>query len=1489
MARLLILLLIILGPEWILAQPAFVTSPLSIDPPLEKHSILKWFDSEGDGDMDFMAFYPSLSLEGRHKIRLYVNDNQHFQGIENPIRGGLNIAAGTFFVADGDQDGDADIAYTQNSNIKIAWNNGDNTFTAQLSGREVSQDNVAVFWVDMDGDFDLDLVTAFQSVDIYWNHKGTYLEETQTNTFLDFPTLADINNDGITDMFGTSYSDGNSTVPTILLATGRKVLSRFLISTSLSLPFHTKSKWGDVDNDKDVDLFILDAEGRWTIFQNQLNETGQLSFEQGFQCTALSNPDLEIGDINSDGLLDFIISGLPKTMLYLNKSAAGTIQFQGSDLSAIPSVNTTIQTIDFDQGNGLDFFFRTEDESGLEHTESFYLNTLTSLLPQPEAPSDLSEDGSSPGVLLLSWNHPHHARLSYRVEVFKDGIQIASAGSLENGVLRQKDRIPQLLKNSIAVKIEDFGIYSWRVQAIDAMYQPSAFSATRQIQISMPVLPFSTTPSLEIGSNFEWMDVDGDGDLDILSAYPSPLVAGAYRFRLYENSNHTFLSSNESLVTLGNIEARSYCFGDPDNDNDADILYVENRRIKIAMNNGDKTFNLVETGLNVNWDGAQVYWADMDGDKGMDIITQFTPDYYSIVWNREGTYAGRFDYYPELKSVFPVDFNNDGLSDFITVRDGGWLAIAYNEGRGQVITLTIASGYQNNPNVKFVDIDNDQDLDLIVTKGTGQWQIFRNALKEYGTGVYAPVAIGSEEGSQFLDVADLNSDGLVDVVLSGQQTMLYINRTTTSGPVFDAVNTGIVSPGKSSVSIVDIDEQAGPDLLWSSENAEGTTVVRYFYLNTLSVLSDPPAAPTNLTEVAGPNGYMQLSWNHGGNATYRIELFRDGKRIVSSESSDTGDPRRRSGGCQVLDHHIDLQGLTAGIYIWKVQAIDASNRGSAFSTPRQFVVSETNQTPFRPYPLSVSPPFQPEVTLEWLDTDRDGDLDILAFNEFSGKYSVSLYINDGGRFVGNTSPILGFQNINAKSYYIADGNHDNLLDFVFIENNIIKIAKNNGNNSFTIQDTGIIVNTDQGSIEWVDIDADSDLDLVTMLSNSNYTLLLNQQVNPGATGVNYPMDFSSITFAELSNDRTMDFLAISVSAGYIVQSISLSDGSFSVIRGIGFTPHPKLYWSDADNDGDVDMFALGSSGWKLFKNEFKETGKAQLQIAYPFPTSSPNADVGDIDSDGLPDFVVVEPNGDWGYVTVFLNKSSTTNINFQSTNPGIKTFRDTNLSLQDIDGDMKLDIILNDALYTDAYKNTLINMSPPPQAPTNLHGSYTGGMLMLSWASVGEGKNYRLELSKDGVPFVASGSNMDGKLLKTRLAPLLVTNNATFSKLPEGTYTWTVQSVDASNRGSAFSPPQQVTVGPSEGNPVTGLEEYAVPGDVRIFPNPARHEVYVSMPSSGKLLIRNQQSQTVFDADYDISEESTIKISTATWAAGIYILDYNNGRHRWTKKLVVIR
>jgi hypothetical protein len=108
-------------------------------------------------------------------------------------------------------------------------------------------------------------------------------------------------------------------------------------------------------------------------------------------------------------------------------------------------------------------------------------------------------------------------------------------------------------------------------------------------------------------------DIDGDGDLDILTAN--------------ENSHNVSVRLNDGTGTFrGNTSVEvggrpaSVVAADIDGDGDLDILTANGNNVSVRLNNGDGTFN-GNTSVAAGNSPASVVAADIDGDGDLDILT----------------------------------------------------------------------------------------------------------------------------------------------------------------------------------------------------------------------------------------------------------------------------------------------------------------------------------------------------------------------------------------------------------------------------------------------------------------------------------------------------------------------------------------------------------------------------------------------------------------------------------------------------------------------------------------------------------------------------------------------------------------------------------------------------------------------------------------------------------------------------------------------------
>jgi len=227
-------------------------------------------DMDGDGDMDALS-----ASDFDKKIAWYENDGTGGFGFDpgNPSSnqnvistevGGAKVVS----AADLDGDGDMDVLAASISDDKIAWyeNNGTGDFGFDSNNPSVNQNEIstvadgaqAVFAADVDGDGDMDVLSASREDDkIAWyeNTDGTggFGPQQVISTASDGPIslhAADFEGDGDIDVLSASQND-NKIAWYANDGTGGFGTQQ-VISTEVELP--TSAYATDLDADGDVDI-----------------------------------------------------------------------------------------------------------------------------------------------------------------------------------------------------------------------------------------------------------------------------------------------------------------------------------------------------------------------------------------------------------------------------------------------------------------------------------------------------------------------------------------------------------------------------------------------------------------------------------------------------------------------------------------------------------------------------------------------------------------------------------------------------------------------------------------------------------------------------------------------------------------------------------------------------------------------------------------------------------------------------------------------------------------------------------------------------------------------------------------------------------------------------------------------------------------------------------------------------------------------------------
>jgi hypothetical protein len=246
------------------------------------------------------------------------------------------------------------------------------------------------------------------------------------------------------------------------------------------------------------------------------------------------------------------------------------------------------------------------------------------------------------------------------------------------------------------------------------------------------------------------------------------------------------------LSSVGDIE-----FGDADNDGDLDILLAdwghgnnmenEGGRTMLWLNDGSGQFSdatserMPEIKIKFSWD---VEFLDVDNDFDLDIAVSCKRCGGGRIYlnNGNGYYENKrlLPTYTNNYEFEPMDVNNDGFMDLVTVNDGeivggkSWSRrehLFLNDSGKRFIDVTEEYwpdehniGEDDN-NIVFLDYDSDGDPDFLLSSLSGEDRLLRND----GRGkmeLLQPVISGkSTPYTLSLVLADINKDNRLDIVM----------------------------------------------------------------------------------------------------------------------------------------------------------------------------------------------------------------------------------------------------------------------------------------------------------------------------------------------------------------------------------------------------------------------------------------------------------------------------------------------------------------------------------------------------------------------------------------------------------------------------------------------------------------------------------------------------------------------------------------------------
>ncbi|WP_178988172.1 T9SS type A sorting domain-containing protein [Winogradskyella schleiferi] len=697
------------------------------------HSVFN-VDIDNDGDLDIL-------YSAAHKIGWYEN----IGGLGNfaPqkfILVNTNIVYSPVHAADLDGDGDMDVIGSIVYDDKIVWFeniDGLGNFSEEQVILNIPYGSSSLFAADIDGDNDMDIVTASEALDkVSWFENtdglGSFGVEQIITTNVDLPRsvyVTDIDGDGDLDVLSSSVFDDKIAWYENTDGLGTFGVQQVIINVAYGASSVFSS---DIDGDGDMDVLSSSRSDNKIAWYENTDGLGNFGNQQLISNMAMFALNVLSADLDGDGDMDVLSASYDDNKIAWYENLDGLGSFGSQQVMTTSATRAKfVQAGDFDNDGDLDAvsafrsgLFYHENSDGLGSFEQERLITRGQAICKPYViyADDMDGDGN---MDILS-----------------------SSYFLDNQICEEK---LVWYKNSDG--LGSFGFYE------------------------------------EISNNFKAQeiytaDLDGDGDKDVLTS------------NWDENDNPIWY---ENLDGLGNftdqeIDINTIAYGigiqaeDMDNDGDLDII-MSNRN------------SMAESGLfwHENIDGLASFGApqmimqvpgfspphsfdisDIDGDGDKDIFVMNGTFNLSWIENLNG--QGLFGE-PQLidatdnianiflQSLHAVDLDNDGNIDIVCSSPMEdkivWYKNLDEQGQfGSQQILTNDAAFVNT--VYTADVDNDGDLDVLSASYYDDKIAY---YKNMGLGVFSSQQVISvtADGATSVYVADINNDGKIDVLSSSSE------------------------------------------------------------------------------------------------------------------------------------------------------------------------------------------------------------------------------------------------------------------------------------------------------------------------------------------------------------------------------------------------------------------------------------------------------------------------------------------------------------------------------------------------------------------------------------------------------------------------------------------------------------------------------------------------------------------------------------------------
>ena len=359
-------------------------------------------------------------------------------------------------------------------------------------------------------------------------------------------------------------------------------------------------------------------------------------------------------------------------------------------------------------------------------------------------------------------------------------------------------------------------------------------------------------------------DVDGDGDMDVLS--------GHYNIAWYENDG----SESFTPHTISTSAASSVYAIDLDDDGDMDVVGSSAGSVGWYENDGSGSFATHKICNHYyHREFRSVYALDVDGDGDMDVVTASYSPNDKIMWyeNDGSQYFNHHiiaDSVIGARSVSAADIDGDGDLDVLS----GHNNIAWYEydGLESFNTHTVATSGVSS--VYAVDVDGDGDIDVVGSSAGSVGWYENDGFESFTTRTV------STSGASSVYAVDLDGDGDMDVVGSSAGSVSWYENGGSENFTTHIITTA--ADDAQSVYTADVDGDGDLDVLSA---ALGDSKISWYEINYSPVANDTAITSS---EDRDYTGMLSASDSDGDALTYSIIIGpANGRATVSDNATGT--------------------------------------------------------------------------------------------------------------------------------------------------------------------------------------------------------------------------------------------------------------------------------------------------------------------------------------------------------------------------------------------------------------------------------------------------------------------------------------------------------------------------------------------------------------------------------------------------------------------------